>query len=521
MRRGFPSLKDLTVPGLTRLGLCSSESRLLKETACGDGPAAALRHLVCRKYVQDDAVQAACAERLQAIWCAATNFAQARAVEVAWHKTFRQTLRRARENLKDLQSRRELGQSLREGRPASSVLSSNGLYIWGGVGRGKSLLMDVFASSFAGRMSELDETGSGDVVTAPVVIRKHYHEFMHELHQRLHQLRQLGAAREAVAIAAKELRRGDVTVLCLDEFQVTSIADAVILQALFKGMLANNIIVVTTSNRPPSELYKNGLNHMLYMPAFIRLLEGRVGVFHVDSSDDYRVIKEQSDTNTRKSQPDFIVLPANNHQNKVHDIPKSATKAALSVAWGRKINCLAVSNGNAWFTFQEICGAPLSADDYLALVELNKLHTLTVTGVPRFAPELHNEARRFTNLVDVLYEHQCRLLCTAEVPLQDLIADMVTMAAFSTCPQVLTECTAGLQDIRIAELDLADARLSQPDAYCQPGLDDASTDGVMGVMSVASASLDESGFAASRCISRLREMNTSEYRAAHQEKFVL
>merc|ERR1711879_339172 len=125
---------------------------------------------------------------------------------------------------------------------------------------------------------------------------------------------------------------------------------------------------------------------------------------------------------------------------------------------------------------------------------------------------LHNEARRFTNLVDCLYECQCRLLCTAAAGPEEIMADMISMSCLPSSPQVLTDCTAGMTDVRVAELDLADARLPQSDAYS--GVDPTNTDSIMGVMSAASASLEESGFAASRCVSRLREMGTLGHRAA-------
>eukprot|EP00747_Dinoflagellata_sp_TGD_P053784 gnl/TRDRNA2_/TRDRNA2_148660_c0_seq1.p1 gnl/TRDRNA2_/TRDRNA2_148660_c0~~gnl/TRDRNA2_/TRDRNA2_148660_c0_seq1.p1 ORF type:complete len:515 (-),score=65.08 gnl/TRDRNA2_/TRDRNA2_148660_c0_seq1:93-1505(-) len=461
-------------------------------------------------HLRADTAQSACIARLQVVWEAAQSFVAAQAAQSAWKGELRQNIRHSRSQLNEsaLQRRQQL-QGLLACRPAPPVLTSQGVYLWGGVGRGKSLLMDIFATSF-------DGTNPAGIN----VSRQHYHEFMHALHQRLHALRQSGAAREAVATAAAEVRQGRATVLCLDEFQVTSIADAVILRSLFAGLLANGVMIVTTSNRPPEDLYKNGLNHMLYMPSFIHLLKTSVGVHHIDTPEDYRVQKAQADnSHSSQTEPDFRIVSPETLSSDSTPTDGSQCGATLLVAWGRKILCNHVRDGNACFTFNELCGSPFSAEDYMALIEANRLHTLSVSGVPRFSPELHNEARRFTNLVDCLYERQCRLLCTAAAPPEELMADMASMRCLPSSPQVLTDCTAGMTDVRISELDLADARLPTSDAYS--GVDPTNVDSVMGVMSAASASLEESGFAARRCVSRLQEMGTAEYRAAHHIKWIL
>lgn len=498
----------IQMPGLSRLGLSASASKAVELVARSEGPARALEELVHSKHVSGDVAQTKCVVQLQLLWTAARSFAATQAAKAEWLRSLRACVRDARRNASSLpRDRREQVKHLLSDCPESPVLSSRGLYLWGGVGRGKSLLMDIFAASF------------GDIAGAqPVVVRQHYHEFMHSLHLRLHALRQVGAAREAVALAAKEVKRGHATVLCLDEFQVTSIADAVILRSLFEALLANDVIVVTTSNRPPADLYKDGLNHMLYMPPFIQLLEKRIGVHEIDASEDYREIKAQSDVASPKSKPDFQVVSSGT-QCELTLAQGTGTADMLSVAWGRKVHCNALKDGSAWFTFDEICGLPVSAEDYMSLITLNNLHTLVVTGVPRFTLEMHNEARRFTNLVDSLYEHQCRLRCSAAAPPELLMADMMSMSCLPTGPQVLSDCSAGMTDVRIAELDLADTRLPQADAYS--GVDPTNADTIMGVMSAASASLEESGFASIRCVSRLREMGTEEYHAAHRAKWTL
>lgn len=497
---------DVPIPGLARLGLSSLVGKALESTARNRGPLAALESLVSGSHVGSDAAQTACVVQLQVLWDSAHRFGAAQLVRSAWQVELRNHVRNARNVASaGLRERREQMKGVMSRRPERPVLMSRGLYVWGGVGRGKSLLMDLFALSL-GRKDE----------TAPMALRQHYHEFSHALHLRLHALRQVGGAREAVAMAAAEVAQGPMTVLCLDEFQVTTIADAVILKSLFEALLSHNVMVVTTSNRPPEDLYRNGLNHMLYMPPFIRLIESKMGVHHIDASQDYRIIKAQADASLPQSIPDFLVGDEGVVRDReLFDAPARA--ALLSVAWGRTVKCSAVKDGIASFTFQEICGLPISAEDYMALVELNDVHTLVVTDIPCFSPEMHNEGRRFTNLVDCLYERQCRLLCTAAVKLEGLMDGLVSMRCLPTGPQVLSDCSAGMTDIRIAELDLADARMPEPDTYA------TMTEGqsVMGVMAAASASLEESGFSAQRCISRLREMGTAEYHAAHSTKWAL
>lgn len=505
LRRAFASTSFGRIPGLCRLGLSVKECTELETAACNAGPAEALARLVDHNRIRSDRAQATCVASLQEVWAGARGFAAAQAEYCSWRSAARSELRVAR--LRTLRERRELIQRMVAHPPTHPKLIHRGLYIWGGVGCGKSFLMDLFAASLGG-----DDDG-------PVVVRQHYHDFMYALHKRLHELRQIGAAREAVAIAAAEIRQGFATVLCLDEFQVTALADAVILKILFEALLANDVIVVVTSNRPPDKLYENGLNHMFYMPAFINLLESRISIHKLESSHDYRMFKMQQGGGPAKSAANFVVTSAEEAHGYFAECEVEGAAASLSVAWGRTMYCRCVHEGSAFFGFDDICGTPFSAEDYMALLEVQGIHTLVVTGIPRFGPELHNEARRFTNLVDCLYEHQCMLRCTALAPPQELMLGMTAMKFAKASPQSFEHCTAGMTDVRIAEIDLADTRLPEPNAYAKAATDPTNTNTVMGVMSAASASLEESGFAARRCVSRLYEMDTQEYYAAHVQKW--
>eukprot|EP00439_Symbiodinium_sp_Y106_P040454 s4236_g4.t4 len=252
--------------------------------------------------------------------------------------------------------------------PTKPSLRSRGCYIWGQVGRGKTLLMDVFALSF---QPTKNSAGMGTLPSKAHLRRVHFHEFIHELHRQLHR----SGGQSGLAAAVDVVMSGQPPVLCFDEFQITTIADAStaarLLTPLFSDLLTRDIAVVITSNRSPNELYKGGIGANERLESAFRVAcEGQ-----------------------------------------------AVGPMLLQIAWGRSMLCQHVANGVAKFTFEELCGNPLSSEDYLALIRSAGIHTFVVSDVPQFGLNLHNEARRFTNFVDALYEQQCRIdgLCSAEV----------------------------------------------------------------------------------------------------------
>jgi len=399
----------------------------------------------------------------------------------------------------------------------------------------------------------------GDI-SGPTVNRLHFHEFLSEIHQHLHVKRQAGAAREALSIVAKEIATGCPSVLCLDEFQVTNIADAVILQGLFEALFAHNSIVVFTCNRPPEDLYKDGLNHMIYMPPFIQLLRDKVTVHHLASPFDYRKCKGKENSIVEHMEADYLVS-SNSHADldkaycHVTGLPpERAKQTQLQLAWGRQLRCRALHAGVAKFDFEELCCAPLSAEDFLALISKNSIHTLAIAGVPRFTVEQHNEARRFTNLIDCLYEHHCRLLCTAEAEANDIMKDMEVLSHVPIATQTGMGLAGSERSVRKhgdVTFEVSEASPCRPDTFATaeadaeagtggeifnaiqfakmaanqkagPNIcDPTNQDGIAGVMSAALVSLQESGFAARRCASRLHEMSTAEYKVMHKAKWGL
>ncbi|UOA33445.1 Cell division protein ZapE [Sulfitobacter sp. DSM 110093] len=264
-----------------------------------------------------------------------------------------------------------------------------GLYLWGGVGRGKSMLMDMFVAHMP------------DVPAR----RVHFHAFMQEIHNAMHEVRKTGVD-DAIAPVARDVA-DSVRLLAFDEMQITDITDAMIVGRLFEALFAAGVVVVTTSNRLPDDLYKNGINREVFVP-FIELIKERMVVHELVSPTDYR--------QDRLAGSQVYFTPVN-----------AESRAAMDAVWddlagtkgepltlhvkGREVVIPAFHNGMARAGFHALCGQPLGAADYLALAQ--NVRVLLLDDIPSLGRSNFNEAKRFVTLIDALYEAKVRLICSA------------------------------------------------------------------------------------------------------------
>ena len=262
-----------------------------------------------------------------------------------------------------------------------------GLYLWGGVGRGKSMLMDeLFA-----------------IATVPAR-RVHFHEFMGQVHARLARARARTDVSDPIPPVAKQFA-AEARLLCFDEFQVSQIADAMILSRLFEHLFAAGVTVVATSNRPPEDLYKDGINRELFTP-FIGLLKTHCEVLHLTSERDYR-LERLCEAPVWLVGAGAVALDAMFERLTLGAPPQTCT---LRVQ-GRLLVVPREAAGVARFSFEELCARPLGAQDYLAVAAA--FHTVLIDDIPRLRPENRNEAARFVALIDALYEARVKLVATA------------------------------------------------------------------------------------------------------------
>jgi cell division protein ZapE len=283
----------------------------------------------------------------------------------------------------------------------SRLLGSNsngpaGVYLWGGVGRGKSMLMDL---AFAH-------------VDVEPKRRVHFHEFMLETHARLRRIRERHEG-DPIEPVAEEIA-DEAKLLCFDEMQVTNPADAMILSRLFGKLVDAGVKVVTTSNRPPRDLYKSGLNRELFVP-FIELIEKRMQVVEVTGPTDYRLerltgvevwhVPNGPEATAALSRAFFQLT-----DYPVEDRAKVPAED-IDLGGGRRLHVPKSLKGVAVFSFRRLCGEPRGAADYLAIAR--RYHTVIIVGIPVMGPDMRNEAARFVTLIDALYENNVKLFATA------------------------------------------------------------------------------------------------------------
>lgn len=350
------------------------------------GPLAHYRARLAAGDIRPDPAQALAAEKLQSLHAALKGY-QPQAGRTGWKERFGLARRRAD--------------------------PPQGLYIYGGVGRGKSMLMDIFFRD------------------APVVKRRrvHFHAFMQEIHGLRARLGHgAGAAIKTKGPMRTVAARGDDLVaqvaarvaegaqlLCFDEFQVLDIADAMILGRLFEALFELGVVVVATSNRPPRDLYKNGLQRENFLP-FIDLIQQKLDVLHLDSPTDYRL-------ETMRQMDVFLSPLGEATDARLRDYFAQLTHGAdvgpeTILVNDRRVVIPLASDDIAFASFADLCEAMLGPADYLAIA--GRFDVLCLSRIPQLDSNRRNEAKRFVTLVDALYEHKVKLICSAEGPPESL-----------------------------------------------------------------------------------------------------
>ena len=272
-----------------------------------------------------------------------------------------------------------------------------GVYMHGGVGRGKSFLMDCFFQS----------------VPLTRKTRLHFHEFMREVHRELQDLR--GTVNPLDELGRRIARR--FRLICFDEFHVADVTDAMILHRLLDALFANRVSIVTTSNFHPDGLYPNGLHRDRVLPA-IELLKAKLEVINVDAGTDYR---QQS-----LAQIDMVHCPLGERAEAAlarafNQLAEARDEDPVMQIEHRALRALRRAGGVVWFDFRTLCGGPRSQNDYLEIA--SRFHTVLLSNVPQMSPRLASEARRFTWLVDVLYDRRVKLILSAAVPPAELYTE--------------------------------------------------------------------------------------------------
>jgi cell division protein ZapE len=278
---------------------------------------------------------------------------------------------------------------------STTTTTPTGLYFWGGVGRGKTFLMDIFYQCLP-----FEEKG-----------RFHFHAFMNQIHHSLKQLLNTPNPLEAVA---KDLA-GDMRVLCLDEFVITDIADAMILSGLLKALFEQGVVLVTTSNCEPNDLYRNGLQRVRFLPA-IDLISKQCHVVNLDGGKDYRLMGLQQmhlyTVPHSQAALDEVSLYLSEH---VQPIQLNSERLNIN---GRELSFQFCSEDTVWFSFNELCKTSRSQTDYLEIARL--FNTVILTDIEQMSHLTDDIAKRFILLIDVLYDHHVILICTASVSVDRL-----------------------------------------------------------------------------------------------------
>ena len=367
-----------------------------------------------------------------------------------------------------------------------------GLYIYGGVGTGKSRIADLFAANLPNTITRR---------------RAHFHEFMLDIHSRLHRARSASGYSDDPLPKIGRQVRDESRVLCFDEFQVTDIADAMILQRLFGSIWANGGVMVSTSNRHPDALYENGLNRALFLP-FIAQLKSRAEVWQMEGEQDYRMLAsgERQQTFFTESKPFQRLL-------KKATTGQTLTLRSIRVMMGRKLSVIATGNPDeagsmtVWASFAELCETSLGAADYHALCHAS--NTIFLEGLRRFRSNELDFARRFITLIDLAYESKTRVIIYSHQPLQVVFQDIVEAERVRVGAKGSSPSASSGQQMRVqkgggSSSSMMSTFVGGDTEWSATGLSEAS-------LATGGAGETDVVFAIGRALSRLNEMGSAAY----------
>ena len=381
-----------------------------------------------------------------------------------------------------------------------------GMYIHGPVGVGKSFLMDLFYASVT--VPDDDSCCNNDSHKHAKITKRrvHFHEFMLDVHHRIFAYKQKHPRGDAIPIIAQQLAQ-EAQLLCFDEFQVTDIADAMILKRLFLLLLLDwNVVVVATSNRPPDDLYEGGINRSLFLP-FIDILKHTSDIISMeDSRKDYRLETRAGGQSYFCSNKDVHGDNNinNNMQAQLEEIfggTASGTEAEIiPVLFGRTVQVARLNDRCAWFDFSELCYQPLGAADYISLC--CRFPVLIIDCVPQLDANHLNEARRFVTLIDACYEYRTRLVLAAQVPLDELFVDF----------EAQVESSDGDEELFVSEKGGSSSSFATTMIRTKEGeyLEWSAT-GRIGVSLAQLSAANDLAFSFRRAASRLVEMGGKEW----------
>jgi len=351
--------------------------------------------IAAQKIVWDPA-QAAAAERLQSLWVKLRGYdPHPRQEQNGW-----------------------VGRLLRRKQVDEAGEHPNGLYLVGDVGRGKSMLMDLFF----------------EAADVPRKKRIHFHEFMQNTHKRFHELKRAHPEIDDPIPPLADLIAGEAALLCFDELQIHDIVDAMILGRLFEALFARLVVVVATSNTAPDDLFKGKPGRDSFLP-FIALIKKNLDVLVLDAARDYRRQRVQG-LKAWYVPADSRADAAMAHVFNELSEGEAAHASSLTIA-GRKLVVPLTANGVARFDFSALCARNLGAGDYLALA--THYQTILIDGVPRLSPDNFDEARRFVTLIDALYEHRVKLYASAAAMPDELYRSGEGAAIFERTASRLVE----------------------------------------------------------------------------------